>query len=313
MKKMINTTHIEGQLYEHKLELKTTGERSKNPGTQYISGTIDIATDDAGLNIVPVHFSYVTAVTSTGKANATFATLFNIVNGVLPSVVEHGKDKAIFLKIDSAIALNEFYTDRNGKEELVSAKRNEGGFVHVVPTINPDENERNTFTCDMVITNCFRKEADPAKDIPEKVIVKGAVFDFRGSLLPIELSVVNSAGMDYFEDLGASSREPVFTKVWGHQLSSTVMQTKTEESAFGSARVITTPVTRKDWIISGANTIPYEFDLDETLTIAELNEAVAKREVDLAAMKARQEEYKASRAAAAVAPVVTNTATDFRF
>ena len=71
-KSFINTTHIEGILYEHALETKVTGENSKNPGTAFITGTISIATDDKMTNIVPVHFTYVTATTSTCKANATF-------------------------------------------------------------------------------------------------------------------------------------------------------------------------------------------------------------------------------------------------
>lgn len=75
MKAMINETHIEGLLYEHSLELKTAGERAKNPGTKFITGTINIATDDACLNIVPVHFTYVTATTSKGNTNATFGIL----------------------------------------------------------------------------------------------------------------------------------------------------------------------------------------------------------------------------------------------
>ena len=42
----INRTHIEGRLYQHTLELKTSGPNSANPGTEYISGNIEIATDD---------------------------------------------------------------------------------------------------------------------------------------------------------------------------------------------------------------------------------------------------------------------------
>mgnify|MGYP003431335494 CR=1 FL=1 len=47
MKKCINTTHIEGLLYEHKLELKESGPNSKNPGTKFISGTVDITNSTA--------------------------------------------------------------------------------------------------------------------------------------------------------------------------------------------------------------------------------------------------------------------------
>jgi len=33
MRKTINTTHLEGVLYQHSLSLKVSGEKSKNPGT----------------------------------------------------------------------------------------------------------------------------------------------------------------------------------------------------------------------------------------------------------------------------------------
>lgn len=163
---MINRTHIEGLLYQHDLELKVTGDNSKNPGTEFISGNIEIATDDAGVNIVPVHFTYVTATTSKGKANASFSTLSDIINGKLGTVMKDGADKAVKLRIDSAIGLNEFYSDRNGKEELVSVKRNEGGFIHVVNAINEDEKTRNTFEVDMIITNVSHVDANEERQTP---------------------------------------------------------------------------------------------------------------------------------------------------
>jgi len=43
-----------------------TGPNSAHPGTTFISGEIEIATDEAMTNIVPVHFTYVTATTSKG-------------------------------------------------------------------------------------------------------------------------------------------------------------------------------------------------------------------------------------------------------
>ena len=41
MLKTKNATHIEGVLYQHALQLKVSGDKSKNPGTQFINGTID--------------------------------------------------------------------------------------------------------------------------------------------------------------------------------------------------------------------------------------------------------------------------------
>lgn len=310
MRKTMNTVHLEGLLYEHDLAMKVSGPNSKTPNTPFISGTISIATDDDCVNVVPVHFTYVTATTSTGKSNAAYATLQNIIDGVYGTVMGEGKDKAVKLRVDTAIGLNEFYTDRSGKEELVSSKRNEGGFVHVVNEILADEKQRNTFKCDMLITGATRIEADEEKGTSEKVIVKGAVFDFRNSLLPVEFSAVNPAAMDYFEGLEASQRNPVFTNVWGRQINETIVKRIVEESAFGEASVREVRTSHKDFVITGAKTEPYVWDDESSMTVAELNELIAKRETYLATIKQRQDEYKASKNAAAV-PTADNSGFNF--
>lgn len=302
MRKMINTTHIEGLLYEHDLELKVTGEKSKNPGTPFISGTISIATDDAGLNVVPVHFTYVTETTASGKTNATYGTLKNIVDGVFGTIMKDGKEKAVKLRVDSAIGLNEFYSERSGKEELVSAKRNEGGFVHVVDVLTEDEKQRNTFKADMLITGVIHREADEERNLPEKAIIKGAIFDFRGSLLPVEFSATNPNAINYFEGLGATQASPILTCVWGRQISETIVRQIVEESAFGEDSVREVRSSRKDFVITGAAKEPYEWDDESSLTVAELNTAISAREMYLATVKQRHDEYKASQGAQPIAP-----------
>ena len=299
MKKMINTCHVEGLLYEHKLELRESGPNSKNPGTQFIMGTVDIATDNALTNVVSVHFSYVTEKTSKGATNATFNTLKNIIDGKFNSVMAHGAENAVKLRIDTALALNEFYTERDGVETLVSAKRNEGGFVHLADSLNEDETARNTFKCDMLITGVKEVEANEELELPAKVIVKGAVFDFRNALLPIEFSAVKPKAMDYFLGLDASNANPTFTCVWGRQISVTVVKKLVEESAFGEDSVREVKNTRKDFVITGASKEPYLWDDESTLTATEVAEAVANRETYLATVKQRAEEYKASKSAVA--------------
>lgn len=301
-KTMINQTHIEGVLYEHALEAKVSGDTSKNPGTPFIAGTISIATDDAMTNIVPIHFTYVTATFSSGKPNDTYTTLSNIVNGTFGTYMKDGADKAVKLRVDSAIGLNEFYTDRNGKEELVSAKRNEGGFVHKIDALDEDEKVRNTFKTDMIITCVTHVDADDERGLPEKAVVKGAIFNFRKDLMPVEFSATNPNAMRYFEGLDASQRNPVFTCVWGRQVSETVVKQIRTESAFGEDEVREVKNTRRDFVITGAAKEPYVWDDEGSITAAELNEAIQKREVDLAAMKKRQDEYKASRNKPAAAP-----------
>ena len=309
-KTFINQTYIEGVLYEHALEAKVSGEASKNPGTPFISGTISIATDDAMTNIVPIHFTYVTEKFGSGKTNDTYTTLMNIINNTFGTYMKDGADKAVKLKIDSAIGLNEFYTDRDGKEELVSAKRNEGGFVHKIDVLNEDEKTRNTFKVDMLINNVTRIEANEERDIPEKVVVKGAIFNFRKDLLPVEFSATNPNAMNYFEGLGASQSEPVFTCVWGRQVSEVSVRKITTESAFGEDEVREVKNTRRDFVITGAAKEPYVWDDESSITAKELNEAIQKREIDLAAMKKRQDEYKASKSQAS-APATPAGAFNF--
>lgn len=312
MKKMINTCRIAGYLYEHKLEVRESGPNSKKPGTKFIMGTVDIATDEACTNIVPVHFTYVTATTAKGSTNATYTTLANIIDGKYGSVMGNGKENAVKLRIDSALALNEFYTERDGKEELVSAKRNEGGFVHVAEVLEEDENNRNTFKCDMLITGVREVEADPERNLPAKAIVRGAIFDFRNTLMPVEFSATNPNAISYFLGLEASNSNPTFTCVWGRQISETIIKEIRTESAFGEDEIREVKNTRKDFVITGAAREPYAWDEEGSLTAAEVAEAIAARETYLATIKARQDEYKASKNAP-VTPTIAAANTGFNF
>ena len=314
-KKFVNESHLEGYLYEHDLTVKESGKNSKVPGTVFISGTISIATDNAITNIVPIHFTYVTATTSKGGNNATFKVLKDIIDGILKTYMED-KDKAVKLRVDSALNLNEFYTTKDGKEELVSARRNEGGFVHIADSLDEDENKRNTFKCDFLIHNARRVEADEEKNTPEKMIIKGYAFDFRNSILPMEFTVLNPAAMDYFESLEASPSNPILTNFWGQQISETVVKRIVEESAFGSDYVREVKNNRKDFVITGALKVPYEFGDESVMTADELKELLAAREVYVADIKKRQEEYEASKKTqtpAAVAAATASTGETFNF
>lgn len=302
MKNMMNTTTISGLIYENRLEKKVTGQNSAHPGTEFISGFLDIATDDECVNIVPVHFTYVTAVTSSGKNNSTYAVLNSIINGTYKTMMKDGKENATKVSISSALGLNEFYSSRSGKEELVSTLRNEGGFVNVVDTLDPDEKKRNMFRCDMIINQVRHVEADPDRGTPEKAIVHGVIFDFRKAILPVDFSVINPRAITYFEDQNISNANPFFTQVWGRQVSETVVKQTSVSSAFGDDYVQSTTTSRKDFVITGAAAEPYEWDIEETITAKELSEAMAARETYLATVKQRQDEYQASKNAAANIP-----------
>jgi len=297
-KEMKNSEFIEGRLYQHNLELKVTGERSKNPGTPFISGTIDIATDEEGLNVIPVHFTYVTETTKSGKTNSTFTILKNIIDGARTWMTD-GKEPALKVRCSTALGLNDFY---NQNDELVSAKRNEGGFVSVVKDLVP-ENERSRFDCDIVITSVT--SVDP-EDEDDQVYVKvrGAVFDFRNALLPVEFVCRHGEGINYFENLDASPKDPVFTEVKGQIVSNTVKREIEEPSAFGNASVKTVSRTTREWQITWAKPVEYDFGEEDTITREELMKAQQDRELYLANLKKTTDEYRANR------NVASNTNTD---
>jgi hypothetical protein len=107
--------------------------------------------------------------------------------------------------------------------------------------------------------------------------------------------------MKYFESLDASPQNLVFTKVWGKINSSMITRRVEEESAFGEASVREFTRTVKEWVITGTSKpdATYEIgDAETGITADEITQKMADREVYLADIKKRNDEYKASRAGA---------------
>lgn len=304
MKKMINTERIEGRVYQHNLVEKTVqNQASQNYGKPFISGNLEIAVDDACLNVIPVHFTYVTETTNSGNKNATYTNLKRIIDEG-KTVIANGADEALKVRVDTALALNDFYTQ---DDRLVSTKVNEGGFVTIIGTLGP-ENERNTFSVDMLITSAIRTDADPEVPNSENLVtVKGAIFNFRNSLLPVDFVVKTNEGMDYFEGLDASPANPVFTKVWGRIYCGSSKQEVKEETAFGEEAVRTYERKIRQWVITGTSKVPYDFEDPTVLTKAEVEKAAQDREVMLADTKKRSEDYRAQKEAATAVPTATTS------
>lgn len=292
MRKNINTEHIEGRIYQHDLEVKTVANQSSpNYGKQYINGTIEVATDEECLNIIPVSFTFVTELTKNNGKNKTYTEMMKIINEG-KTVLKDGSAEATKVSIDTSLALNDFVA---ADETMVSQMISQGGFVTVVSELK-DESLRNTFKTDIVINSVQRIEADPAKYIDaDYVSVRGAVFDFRNALLPVEFVVKNPGGMKYFEDLDVTPASPVYTCVWGRIDFKNITIPVTEESAFGEAAVTVRNRKVKHWTITGATKVPYDFGDENVMTEAELVKAMQDREVHLADVKKRRDDYLAQK------------------
>lgn len=306
MRKNLNTEHIEGRVYEHELAIKAVSNTaSKNFGKEFIAGTLDIATDEEGLNVVQVHFTFVTETTSKGNKNSTYTALKKIIDEGKCWLTD-GKDAATKVKIDTALALNDFFTQ---DDTHISVKQNEGGFVTIINELCA-ENERNTFMTDILITDVKHIDANPEKNIAaDYVSVRGAVFNFKNDILPVEFVVKNPAGMKYFEDLDAAPSNPIYTKVWGRIVSESIEVQRTEESAFGEASVSTSKRNVKEWVVTGTAKVPYDFGDEQVMTVDEVTKAMQDREVMLAERKKQSQEYRASKAASASSGAVPPTAT----
>lgn len=304
MRKTINKEHVEGYIQEHSLEIKTVqNTESANYGKEFIRGSLDIATSDDGMNVVTVDFTYVqpTWPAKNGKperTNDTYVALKKIIDEGKTVVVD-GIEKATKVRIDTSLATNSFYTNRNGEEQLVEAKKNDGGFVHIVTGALAEEKARNTFEVDMLITGTKLVEADEERHISEDYLeISGYVFNFRNDIQPVVLTCHNPGGINYFESLEASKSNPTFTKVWGNITSTNIVSQTTEESAWGEPVIKEYTRKKKEWVITGTAKEPYELgDSEVGITGQELKDAEAARATLLAAEKERYDQYQAQKAA----------------
>ena len=294
--RFINTEKIEGYVYStgsnfNQLSERVSGENSKNPGTKYIAGDLDIAVDEAGLNVITVHYTYVTETYKSGQPNNTYIALKRILDNPDKTWVNGGKDNAFKVQCTGvSIALNDFMAADGSK---VAAIRNENGFCAIVNELGP-EAERNTFTVDMLITKVTHVDANPEKNIPtDFATVSGAIFGYGVTvpvLLPVSFAVRNEMGMNYFENLEATPSKPIFTKVWGRINCMTIKTERTEESAFGEAAVQTYERKSREYVITGTAKVPYDFGDEEVLTVSDVNKMTQNRQVMLAEVEKRYNE-----------------------
>jgi len=283
---------------------KVTNKNSSNYGIDFISGEIFIATDEEGLNVIPVHYTFVKEFTNSNAINSTFVNLKQIIeNG--KTWVNSGKEGAQKLRVEPSLALNDFYP--KGGDQLVTRQRSEGGFVTFISDLNPVENARNKFTFDTIIYDTTVVPADPDNHIPEDFVrIKAYVFDFKNAILPVVLIAKDSkapGSVNYFIGLNASTSNPVYTKVMGEIINTTVKIDKVMENAFGGTIVDSSVHQEREWVITWAQPQPYVFDIEETITKEEVNKALTDRNLHLEEIKANAKAYYAQRnAGAASAP-----------
>ena len=299
MRRNVNQETIEGRVYEHDLTLRTVqNQQSENYGKEFINGSVSVATDEAGLNVLTVHYTYVTETTRQNKQNVTYTNLKKIMEG--KTWVNDGKDAALKVRLTPSAALNDFYPQ--GGDQLVSQQRNEGGFVSIVTDLVKEGPNRQKFTFDTVITGVTLVEANEENNVSEDYAkINCAIFNFKNDILPFTLIARSQGAIDYFMGLDASSNNPIYTQVWGEIVSTTVKVEKTVESAFGEPSVDVSERHQREWVVTGAKPETYVFGEEDTITAEELSKAIADRNVYLEEVKTRAKEYYENRGNAVTA------------
>ena len=252
MRKTVNSVNIRGYVFSHRLNERVTGPASKNPGQEFINGSIEIATDEQATTTVRVNFSYVTPKFRNGSENQTYTILKRILTS--NDVYEQVGTRAIKVRVDGQFEPNVYKNKRTN--EIVETTQIGGSFVH---ELNPGESfgaSPAKFNVDMVISNMHEREFANGGSVFQ---VKGHVFNWRQDLVPITFTVAGEDGRKYFEDHEGDL--PMFTNVWG-DIESEVVTSKreTQASAFGAPQVETTERHVLRWNITGCSPEPYDYD-----------------------------------------------------
>lgn len=286
MKNTINKEILEGRLYDFDLSKKTVKNQASNYyGQEFWSGTIQIATDEAGLNVIPVHYTFVLPTFGNGETDSRFSA-FEKITSEEKTWLKVGKENAEMIRLTPSGDLNDFYIVND--DRAVSAQRNEGGFITFIKELAPEGTSRNKFTYDMIINKVTVVEPKEDTDDVLHARIHGVIFNFRGAILPWDLIAYNPKAIEYFEGLGVSSAEPIYTQVWGSIKNTTIKVEKEVENAWGEPMIEYSERTRREWVIEGSKPQLYDFTEED---MADLQKKIGDRNVHLEEVKSAAIEY----------------------
>lgn len=291
LKSFKNNVEVQGYLFNfgnderRQLKEKVTGPASKVPGTEFIQGDLNIATDPEATNVVTVRFDYLPRFKKDGGENDTYKTLAALIEA--NKTFETCGLEASKIRVSGNLDVNDFWT-REG--ELASPKYIRGSFVHLLT--GPIAEHPATFDIECVISQAIMNERDNEDDY---MTLKGYTFDFRGAALPFDVNARMPAAIEYFENMDISNANPLVTELRGNIVSSVITHEEEVESAFGEPMINTVSRSVRTWDVTWAAANPMDWDDESTITKAELKKALQEREEMLAAEKKRQDEWKSSQ------------------
>lgn len=298
-----NKVNLRGWVFDYKLDARTTSTDANTPNMEFISGWMDVATDEDGLNIVRVQWGFLGTrrTYKNGKDNDTYTTVKEIASAG-KSWKNDGKDAAPRVRIDGSIETND-WVNNNG--ELVSPKQVTGQFCHTL-TATEQTTPCAKFSADMLAQSAAMRESMTGEEYME---LKGFVFGWGDNIYPVTFSVPGEQGQKFFEDCDITPSDPYFGKVWG-DICSTVQHIEREvddsQVGFGQVAAVDQTRTLRTWNVEGAN-ISLGLS-EETVEQSDLERMMKRREERLADVKARSEARRNSSSGQAGFPASVTAA-----
>lgn len=282
-----NDVNLTGFVFSANFRTGTSKATSKwHPNEGYISGNLNIATDEDAMNVVPVNFFVYENRRNKDDdivPNETYQTLLQIMNG---PTYETAGDKAPKVRISATVDTNDFYSSRT--DDIVSAQRVNGRFIHVMSpgtSVTPAN-----FDVNAVVTSAVEREVegrDPYLD------VRGYVFNYNGTrLFPVRFECQDKSGQSFLLGLEPSSTNPVVMNIWGSIQTTVIEKAPAEQeevaNGFGVRHVISgnNVSTVRSWVITGADTgcVP-EFGDVAPFTKNDMKRLIDERNVRLEEVK----------------------------
>ena len=100
--------------------------------------------------------------------------------------------------------------------------------------------------------------------------------------------IYNPNGINYFQSLAPNT----FTQIWGKIESNTIKTVVETQNAFGEPLVEETTRTTKQWVITGANQVPFG---EDQMTVEEWNNCLANRNMYTAELAKKEQEFKVNK------------------
>lgn len=255
-------------------------EKVNANGETKIYGSILVATDAKGLNIVEAHFMPQAKLTSKGKENKNYSTLKKIIEEK-NTIEKVGLNKASAIKINGNLTVNSYYKMNTANSEplLVEETQIKGSFIEFdnkaadIPSCG--------FNLQCLIQNISQELSITGEETGREDVRIQVFDDYKKIFMPMLLKVENPEYIAYINS--------AYTPMESYTILSGVVNIRTIERneddgqmAFGESAKVNKPKTFTEFMITGGK-LPEEMNMTEE----EMEKVKQNRNLELAKLKTK--------------------------